>query len=199
MNIRKAVDDDIPVLAEMLSRAFDKDPVESWTIRMDEKRPGALRGLFTYILNECIPHGEVTVTEGLDACALWVPPGVWTEPPSTIESILMLPTLLSWTGLRRLRRYMAMDAAEFAHRPKESHFYLATLGVDPMCRGHGLASALLEHTLSRLDELGLPAYLENSNENNMALYTRHGFRVVDVIPLSGGGPIMWSMWREPRQ
>ena len=199
MDIRKAVENDVPVLAEMLSRAFDKDPIESWTIRMDKKRPEALRSLFTYILNECVPHGEVTVTEGLDACAVWVPPGVWTEPPSMIQSLLMLPTLLSWTGLGRLRRYMEMDAAEFAHRPKGHHFYLAILGVDPLCRGHGLGSTLLDHTLSRLDELGLPAYLENSNADNMALYTRVGFTVVDAIQLSGGGPIMWSMWREPRQ
>ncbi|HUV33861.1 MAG TPA: GNAT family N-acetyltransferase [Candidatus Desulfaltia sp.] len=181
----------------MLSQAFDEDPVISWVIRDDDKRPNALRRLFTYILRESIPHGEVTASEELDACAVWLPPGVWTEPPGPLESLRMLPETLRWTGLGRLQRYRDMAAAEFAKRPREPHFYLAILGVKPSRRGQGLGSALLSHTLSRLDEAGVPAYLENSNEANTPLYERHGFKVVDTIRLMGGGPTMWCMWREP--
>ncbi|MFH2109979.1 MAG: GNAT family N-acetyltransferase [Candidatus Bathyarchaeota archaeon] len=197
MDISKAVAGDVPVLAETLSQAFDEDPVISWVIRDDGKRPVALRRLFTYILRESIPHGEVTTTQKLDACAVWLPPGVWTEPPAPLESLRMLPETLRWTGLGRLQRYRDMDAAEFAKRPRESHFYLAILGVKPCSRGHGLGSALLNHTLSRLDDVRLPAYLENSNEANALLYEHHGFREVDMIRLRGGGPSMWCMWREP--
>ena len=198
MDIRSAVAGDVPVLAETLSQAFDDDPVISWVIRGDGKRPDALRRLFTYILRESIPHGEVTTTQDLDACAVWLPPGVWTEPSGPLESLRMLPETLRWTGLGRLQRYRAMDAAEFAKRPREPHFYLSILGVKPSRRGQGLGSALLSHTLSRLDDVDLPAYLENSNEANASLYMHHGFKVMDEIRLREGGPTMWCMWREPR-
>ncbi len=196
--IRVAEARDVPKLVETLSQAFDGDPVLSWVMRDDDKRPEALRRLFTYILNESIPHGEVTATEELDACAIWVPPGVWAEPPGPLASLLTLPETLRWTGLRRLRRFSDMDAAEYAKRPREPHFYLAVLGVHPSRQGMGLGSALLGHTLSRLDEAGMPAYLENSNPDNTPLYERHGFRMFDEISLRGGGPTEWCMWREPR-
>jgi len=196
--IRVAEARDVPELAETLSQAFDGDPVISWVVRDDERRPEALRRLFTYILNESIPHGEVTATAELDACAVWVPPGVWAKPPGLLESLLMLPETLRWTGLGRLRRFMDMDAAEYAKRPREPHLYLAILGVRPSRQGTGLGSALLGHTLSRLDEAGMPAYLENSNPANMPLYECHGFRVFDEINLRDGGPKEWCMWREPR-
>jgi len=195
--IRVAEARDVPKLVETLSQAFDGDPVLSWAVRDDERRPEALRRLFTYILRESIPHGEVTATAGLDACAVWMPPGVWAEPPGLLESLLMLPETLRWTGLVRLRRFMDMDAAEYAKRPREPHFYLAILGVRPGRQGAGLGSALLDNTLSRLDEAGMPAYLENSNPANAPLYERHGFRVFDEIRLRGGGPSEWCMWREP--
>ena len=166
-------------------------------MRDDDKRPEALRRLFTYILRESVPHGEVTATAELDACAVWVPPGVWTEPPGPLASLLMLPETLRWAGWGRLRRFMDMDAAEYEKRPKKPHFYLAVLGVLPSRQGAGLGSSLLNHTLSRLDEAGMPAYLENSNPANMPLYERHGFRVFDEISLRDGGPKEWCMWREP--
>jgi GNAT superfamily N-acetyltransferase len=196
--IRVAEARDIPGLAEALSQAFDRDPVLSWVVRDDGRRPEALRRFFTYALRESVPHGEVTATDELDACAIWLPPGVWAEPPGLLETLRMLPETLGWTGLGRLQRYREMDAAEYTKRPREPHFYLAILGVRPDRQGKGLGSALLKHTLGRLDEGGMPAYLESSNAVNMPLYGRHGFKVIDEIRLRDGGPTMWCMWREPR-
>jgi len=196
--IRVAEAGDIPALAETLSLAFDADPVLLWVMRGDGKRPWALRRLFTFILKESVPHGEVTATDELDACAVWVPPGVWAEPPGLLEPLRTLPETLRWTGPGRLRRFMEMDAAEHERRPRTPHFYLAILGVLPSRQRAGLGSALLDHTLSRLDEDRMPAYLESSNPANVPIYERHGFRAVDEIRFSGGGPSELCMWREPR-
>jgi hypothetical protein len=40
------------------------------------------------------------------------------------------------------------------------------------------------------------AYLENSNERNLPLYERHGFRVLREWHAPGGGATMWFMARE---
>jgi ribosomal protein S18 acetylase RimI-like enzyme len=193
--IRVAEASDIPMLAETLTLAFDDDPALSWVMRTDDKREEALRRLITYFLRDSIPYGEVRATEELDACAVWVPPGVWAKRPGVLESLRMLPETLRWTGWRRLRHFMDLDAAEYANRPGEPHFYLAFLGIRPDRQRMGLGSALLGHTLRRLDEMGLPAYLENSNPVNLSLYLRHGFRVVNEIT-QHGGPSEWGMWRD---
>jgi hypothetical protein len=50
--------------------------------------------------------------------------------------------------------------------------------------------------LARVDADGMPAYLESSNELNLALYRRHGFEVTSEVAIPGG-PRTWPMWREP--
>jgi ribosomal protein S18 acetylase RimI-like enzyme len=45
---------------------------------------------------------------------------------------------------------------------------------------------------------GVPAYLESSNERNLPLYERNGFRVVSELQALGHGPTIWRMRREPQ-
>jgi hypothetical protein len=41
----------------------------------------------------------------------------------------------------------------------------------------------------------MPAYLESSNPNNVALYQRYGFQPYAQIPIPNGGPTITTMWR----
>ncbi len=44
----------------------------------------------------------------------------------------------------------------------------------------------------------MPAYLESSNERNLPLYERNGFRVTGNLRALSHGPTIWRMWREPQ-
>lgn len=90
----------------------------------------------------------------------------------------------------------ALNLLEGKH-PKAPHYYLLAIGVDPPRQGKGIGSRLMTPILDRCDREGMPAYLESSKERNLALYERHGFRVVEQVELPGGGPPVWLMWREP--
>ena len=83
------------------------------------------------------------------------------------------------------------------YHPKEPHWYLPLLGVDPARQGQGLGSALLKHALAHCDAEGLPAYLESSNIKNVPLYERHGFEVLGVIQ-PGDFPPLYPMLRAAR-
>ena len=74
-------------------------------------------------------------------------------------------------------------AMEKAH-PHERHFYLFFMAVDLPFQGMGLGSAILDAMLERIDQTGLPAYLENSNVRNTRLYERAGF-VAQNFPRRG--------------
>jgi ribosomal protein S18 acetylase RimI-like enzyme len=92
--------------------------------------------------------------------------------------------------------FLEQQGANHAKIPQE-HWYLPLIGVDPSQQGQGHGSALLEHTLARIDRARLPAYLEATNANNKRLYERHGFEEVGVIQY-GGSPPMWPMLRKAR-
>jgi len=44
----------------------------------------------------------------------------------------------------------------------------------------------LKNTLSKIDDLHQPAYLESSNPRNMSLYERHGFETLTKIQFGEG-------------
>jgi GNAT superfamily N-acetyltransferase len=106
----------------------------------------------------------------------------------------MLPAV----SLRGLPRMMSALAAVDAKHPKEPHFYLLAIGVDPPYQGQGVGSQLMAPILARCDAEGIPAYLESSKERNVPLYERNGFQVVEEMHLPGGGPPLWRMWRDPK-
>jgi ribosomal protein S18 acetylase RimI-like enzyme len=85
-----------------------------------------------------------------------------------------------------------------SERPTVSHWYLATLGTDPVAQGHGVGSTLLSSMLERVDQEGEPAYLESSKERNVSFYARFGFKVTKELTAVDGGPRIWLMWREPQ-
>ena len=80
---------------------------------------------------------------------------------------------------------------DLRNRPPGPFWYLAALGAAQ--QGRGVGTTLLEH---RLDRIEGPAYLESSNERNLPLYERFGFRVTGEIHLPEGGPTLWKMYRD---
>ena len=56
---------------------------------------------------------------------------------------------------------------------------------------------MMRPVLTECDRDGVGAYLESSNERNLAFYARYGFRTVQELRLPRG-PMVWLMWRDPR-
>jgi ribosomal protein S18 acetylase RimI-like enzyme len=196
--VRRVVPPDVPALVEVLARAFDDDPVPQWLFRGERRRRRGLRAFFTVQLRHTyLERGEVFTTAELAGAAMWSPPG--RARPGWRDLVRLVPVLPYLTGLGRdtpeaARLLTAVDAA----RPRELHWYLATLGTDPDRQRTGVGSALIRSVLDRVDEEGLPAYLESSKESNLSFYGQHGFEVTGEIRTPRGGPTLWLMWRRPR-
>jgi GNAT superfamily N-acetyltransferase len=98
--------------------------------------------------------------------------------------------------LRALRTQLQIERL---HAERSTpHWYLGYLGTRRDRQGEGLGSQLLRTVLAGADTDGVPAYLESSNERNLPLYERSGFRVIAEVQALGHGPTIWRMWREPQ-
>ena len=192
---RAAAAADIDHLAGVLARAFDDDPVVRWFVLQDERREERIRRLFTWYLRDAVPHGVSTTTDSLDGVAVWCPPNRWCMP--LWRQVALLPEILRITGPANApSRIAGIDLISRKH-PERPHYYLAALGVEPAMQGEGIGTALLQPVLHSCDETATPAYLENSKEENLSLYERNGFEIIEEIVMPKG-PRQWLMWREPQ-
>jgi ribosomal protein S18 acetylase RimI-like enzyme len=186
--------DELDAAGRTLGAAFHDDPVFAAFIPPSvPRRHDRLSLLFAAQARTAARHGEVWVTAGAEAAAVWLAPGRWKATPSVIlrEAI---------PAARAMRRRVvlglrAQAAVEKVH-PDEPHWYLHGLGTDPAHQGRGLGSSLLAPVLDRCDDEGVPAYLESSKHSNIPFYERHGFRVRDELAIPGGVTV-WPMWRDP--
>ncbi|WP_194744320.1 GNAT family N-acetyltransferase [Thermaurantiacus tibetensis] len=190
MTIRHPGADEADAVMATLVAAFATDPVSRWVL---PGRAQYLR-LFPHVLKHmggaALSLGTALATEDGRAVALWLPPGHGPDMGA-------LAMAFADAGVMPPDDAPAFFAAMAEAHPGVPHWYLPFIGVDPVAQGRGLGSALMEAALARLDRDRLPAYLENSNPRNRALYERFGFRVVRDIQI-GASPLMQPMWRPAR-
>ncbi|HWA91494.1 MAG TPA: GNAT family N-acetyltransferase [Rhizomicrobium sp.] len=190
---RRASENDTAQLARLLAAAFAADPVFDWIARPGRRRAEVMEEFFFWLLRtRAIPYGEVWASEGV--AAVWIPPEAPASPGGFFDQLRLLPLFLRLCGLPRFRRGAAMGEAMEKNHPHDAHFYLAFIAVAPRLQGLGLGSAMLEANLTRIDERGVPAYLENSNPKNTKLYERAGFVARRNIAPRGAPPMV-AMWR----
>ena len=194
MNIRRATREDIPAMSAMLARAFHEDPIVSWVFRDEPSRAKYTRRFFAGRARVLIGQQEIYMADGVAAAAMWARPDEWRDPP--LRALKELAILTPGVG-RRVGRVMRGLVQVEARHPKAPHWYLAVLGTEPDRQGEGLATKLLHAVLDECDRDEVPAYLETGTERNVAIYTRHDFKVTEELRLPKGPPV-WLMWRDPR-
>jgi ribosomal protein S18 acetylase RimI-like enzyme len=193
--VRRATKDDVTAMAAQLARTFLDDPVTSHIFRNEARREAGLRAFFgTQMRADYLPFGGCYTTEGYSGSAIWAPPG---KPLQTgLAGILTMLPVVPYVAAN-LRTTLRLLALMESKHPRQPHWYLATLGTAVEQQGKGVGSALMRPILEHCDAEGIPCYLESSKERNVPFYRRHGFEVVEEVPLPGDGPMLWTMWREP--
>lgn len=195
--VRHATPADDAAMIGALVRAYRDDPIMNWAFRAGERRDQAWAAYFQANLDVYRPYGTVFTTAERRACAMWAPPGKWRIGFG--RKLRLLPKIAIMLGLARFRRGLSvMERMEREH-PREQHWYLNLLGVDPDLQACGIGSALVAAGLARADEDGSGAYLETSNPRNLSLYRRHGFEVTNTFDFGPDTPTVWLMWRAARE
>jgi ribosomal protein S18 acetylase RimI-like enzyme len=115
---------------------------------------------------------------------------------SPLKTITLLPRLLLVLG-PKLHRVLRWKSNWIKHDPNIPHLHFGPLAVLPHMQGRGIGSELLNHFCRIADIQGANAYLETDKEENVKLYERHGFKVVETDTLFK--VMNWFMWRDTAQ
>jgi len=189
--IRSATSDEMPRAVAAIVAAFIADPPArfAWPSPHDylQTMPLATREF----AGSCFKHGTAYVSADLCGAAFWLPPGV--EPDSESLEKMFRDTAKSEHLDDLLATFEKMEKSH----PREAHWYLPQIGVDPNVQGKGIGAALMRHALARCDQEQALAYLEASKPQNVPFYQHHGFEVMGEIQI-GAAPPVTPMLRRPR-
>jgi GNAT superfamily N-acetyltransferase len=171
--------------------AFSADPVARWSYPDARQYLTHFPAIVRAFGGKAFAHGTGYHVSGFAGAALWLPPEVQPD-----EEALATVVRESVTAERQSPVFAIFEQMGRYH-PRERHWYLPLVGVDPVHQGKGYGTALLQHALSRCDRDHLPAYLESTNPVNIPLYERQGFEVLATIQVESSPPIV-PMLRAPR-
>jgi ribosomal protein S18 acetylase RimI-like enzyme len=188
--VRSATPSEEAATIAVVVLAFASDPVARWSW----PDPGAYLEHFPAFVRafggRAFAEGAAHTVEGHAGAALWLPPGIGPDEEA-MGGLLERTTPAHLQGdifalLEQMGRF----------HPKEPHWYLPLIGVDPARQSRGLGSALMRHALALCDRDKRPAYLESTNPKNVPLYRRLGFELLGTIQ-AGSSPPLFPMLRKP--
>jgi ribosomal protein S18 acetylase RimI-like enzyme len=187
---------DLAAVTQTISRAFHEDPTWSWAFPDPIRRREQFAVFWQFMIVGAMRYPWVLMTDRAEVASVWIPPG-GTEIAEEAE-VEVEPLLEDLVGPRAVEVMELLERFDAAHPREQPHFYLSLLGTDPAHAGLGLGMALLAENLERIDQEGMPVYLESSNPANNHRYERHGFaRVGEFFPPSSDIPVT-GMWRDAR-
>lgn len=170
--------------------AFSTDPMSRWSLPDPAVFLATFPDLVRAFSGSAFEDGTVYETADYSGAAVWLGPGRESDTETLIGVLqkAMSPDRFEQGG----GLFEQMDA----FHPREPHWYLPLIGVDPASQGRGHGARLMEHALAECDRTRLPAYLESSNPANVPFYEAFGFKVMGQIQ-SGTSPTMYPMLRPP--
>lgn len=197
-----------------LATAFLNDPIlGKHMFRQDYLKGSGATTLFADMIENQYKTGKfnsvaVNAKGAVQGVALWQGPDEPKGIPlgEMLRMLLIAPNIF---GYSHIYRSLAGASAVEAKHPKYKHYYLAYVGVSPLCQGQGIGSTLIKPILQRADEEGIPCYLETGSPDNLPFYEKYGFKVTRQITILAasevqvgsapvGSPlILYCMKREP--
>jgi len=200
MKTRVAERADLDGIGAALARAFEHDPLWGWAFEdaSRERKLASLESVFGFFAGAALDFGWVRVTDGVEAVALWIPPG---SPEMTPADEERLPGVIAAACEPdpAARVQHLLDSFEANHPHEPPHYYLSLLATHPDHAGKGLGVGLVADNLAEIDAADppAPAFLESSNPRNLTRYERLGFRPTHEVELIAG-LTGTQMWRPPR-
>ncbi|HYO42974.1 MAG TPA: GNAT family N-acetyltransferase [Candidatus Limnocylindrales bacterium] len=194
VEVHRVAPAEVPPLAAVLARAFAGDQMMTWPLVTGDDLPARIRAVFEITDTPFAREGWMWAAgDGLGAMTL-LPPGSEAREQELADACAPALNALTPDGGAR---YDALWAWIWSRMPREPHWLLDQLAVEPAAQGRGIGGALIRHAIATAEADGLPLVLETGREANLALYRQHGFEVFDEGDAPGGGPHVWFLRRDP--
>jgi ribosomal protein S18 acetylase RimI-like enzyme len=192
--------EDIHKAGVVLTDAFQNDPVCKRLLegaRIEQKH-----GFFESPVRYGLRYGQVYATsKNLEGIAAWVP---GNKADMTMWRGIRSGSIISGMklGMKAIMKmkpiFEPLEADRRAHMKGRVYIYLMIIGVASESQGQGLGGKLLRAIIQESEYSERPLYVETSKEQNIDMYERFGFKVLNKMTHPIIDLPQWEMVREPR-
>lgn len=187
-------------MSEVLGEAFLTYPLLSYAF----PDPGIRKKKSKYFT-------EVMVRYGLKFGGIWVssmnfeginivlPPEETFMTNYKILQCGMIKAILK-IGLSASVRFLTYsDKLEAIHHKDAPypHYFILMIGVHPNYQKQGFARRLMSPLIKKADETDIPLFLETEKEENVLVYRKLGYEIVNFSHIPGTGIPSWTMKYNP--
>jgi ribosomal protein S18 acetylase RimI-like enzyme len=191
MNVQLMTPNDEVRAIDTIALAFVADPMTRWVWPQAHQYLSVMPNVIRAFGGAAFTHEGAFCSDDFAGAALWLAPDVHPDERRLTE-------LIETTGSPAAQKAGSAIFEQMAsYHPKEPHWYLPLIGVDPAQQGRGHGDALMRFALERVDREKMSSYLESSNPRNIPFYRRHGFEELGTIQ-AGSSPTIVPMVRRPR-
>lgn len=197
-NSRLLTASDIEQAAQVISQAFNNDPLISFMLPFRRTRVKTLYKFFR-------AYGEVNIKnnrgygfgEPLQGVAYWKSPNQDNLSISVKSLTLFLPLLFTLYPIGYFRAKAILQKIDELHKKHadQPHYYLDNIGVIPNAQGKGVSSKLIRPILEMADSQKVITYTDTVTQSNVALYEHFGFQCVEQSPIANTGITVWALRR----
>jgi len=170
--------------------------IRAFSIEDADQRARSLARFFTPLLRGLYKRGVVMgafCDKALVGVCGMAQPG--SCQPTWFEKIEVLSPMVVSRSMGTVIRVMRW-AGEWARRdPRNPHWHLGPVAVEPHFQGKGIGGAMLSAFCERMDQEYTLSYLETDKLENVGFYERFGFRIIEEGAVLGVRS--WFMSRTP--
>ena len=149
--------------------AFRHDPAFRFFFPDDDRYDADAAAFSGYLFDKRVDHGTVWMIGEASSVALWSPPTAPGIEPADAAEAQTQAMGSDGGAAERIEHYETIVGAAL---PEEPHWYLGILATHPDHAGQRLGRRVMRDGLARAAADGVPAILETTRADNVALYQR---------------------------
>ena len=185
--------------AEVLSRAFARDPFMAYVFPNAQTRGQNLTALFEPVIRCSQRYGGVETTPGREGVLGWLSGEHFPLGVSHLvrTGMILIPLRIGLPAFMRLQGHEAGCEKALKQQAPEGFAYLWVVGVSPESAGQGYGRQLMESALEAMGSQGHSScLLRTDNENNVAIYQRLGFKPIYTATIPKSNLPFWILSQE---
>ncbi|HMZ66740.1 MAG TPA: GNAT family N-acetyltransferase [Leptospiraceae bacterium] len=171
---------EIPPASKIFAAAMFNDPLHIWFLPDPTTRLQKLEHLYHFKLKSQW-KSAFRVSQNMEGICIWEKPEE-QHAAITFSDLYYGLSLLFQVGLVslwKMIRYQLWSTRLRIKVTNERHWYLNVIVVSPDHQGKGMASKMIKPFLEKASQVGEMAYLETQNVNNVPIYEKYGFVLME--------------------